>query len=53
MKKPTVSRGYPAFCGECANPIDLAAVQEAIRKGEAYVHECGRRLVGEPGERLK
>ena len=52
-KATSVSRGYPAFCGECANPIDLAAVQQAIRKGEAYEHDCGRRLVGKPGERLK
>ena len=45
MKPTTVSRGYPAVCGECMNMIDLAAVQQAIRKGEAYVHDCGRVLV--------
>ena len=53
MKPASVSRGYPAFCGECANPIDLAAVQQAVRDKERYVHDCGRVLVGKPGEGLK
>ena len=52
-KATSVSRGYPAFCGECANPIDLVAVQKAVRDKECYIHDCGRVLVGQPGERLK
>ena len=52
-KATSVSRGYPAFCGECANPIDLVAVQKAVRDKERYVHDCGRVLVGKPGEGLK
>ena len=44
-KAASVSRGYPAVCGECMNMIDLAAVQQAVRDKERYVHDCGRVLV--------
>ncbi len=40
---------YPALCGGCGRPIDLEAVQAAIRQERDAFHECGRLLYrGQP-----
>lgn len=39
-----------AICGGCMGPIDLPAVQEALRRGERFAHECGRVLVAGSSE---
>ena len=46
-KNATRKRGstYPVVCGECCELADQAAIHEALRRGTAYVHGCGRVLV--------
>jgi hypothetical protein len=38
------AKGWPAWCIDCADPIDLEAVQTTIRTDREYVHTCGRVL---------
>jgi hypothetical protein len=46
MAKKSVRKWKPySVCGDCMEPIDLHAVEEAWRNGEEYRHECGRVLV--------
>lgn len=37
-------RPYPAFCGQCHEPIDLETLVGKIRAGKRYVHPCGKVL---------
>ena len=39
------SSTYPVVCGECCELADQAAITQALRRGTAYVHGCGRVLV--------
>lgn len=41
---PRKSKGSPATCIECFQPIDRDAVMAAIRSGRGYRHDCGRVL---------
>jgi hypothetical protein len=36
------AKAWPSWCLNCADPIDLEAVQAALRAGREYVHTCGR-----------
>ena len=47
------SSTYPVVCGECCELADQAVILEALRRGTAYVHGCGRVLVhGSSGEEV-
>jgi len=57
VQAPTIARkttiASTGACGECCELADQAAILEALRRGTAYVHGCGRVLVhGSSGEEV-
>jgi hypothetical protein len=41
---PSTGRGWPAVCSRCMEPVDLAEILPAIRRGKRVSHPCGKVL---------